>query len=160
MLVASLLHIISYRFPALTLILLMIKDLKHFETKLFTFRYFFSLCEKNKFLAGIYLTMCTLAPRPKNILKHVPFHLRALWIPGNPSFQLFIFKGSFFLASPVILSFPLCAADRMISFTETADCKIRQILRLCPWLSWLLYLWRLHSPLITCQLKSCREGTV
>lgn len=49
----------------LTFILLMIEDLKLFKTKLFTFRYFFNLCEKNRFLAGIYLTVCSLGPRPK-----------------------------------------------------------------------------------------------
>lgn len=59
------LHVFFCSFPALTLILLMVKHLKHFKTKLFTFRYFFPLYEKNRFLAGIYLPTCSLAPQPK-----------------------------------------------------------------------------------------------
>lgn len=52
-------------FSALTLILLMIKHLKHFKTKLSTFRYFFPVYEKDRFFAGIYLSPCSLAPWPK-----------------------------------------------------------------------------------------------
>lgn len=160
------LQVFFYSFPALTLILLMIKHLKHFKTKLFTFRYFFfPLYEKDRYLAGIYLPTCSLAPQPKNILKHVPFHLGALYVPTTHSliflFYFILFRGWFiFFSSPFLLSPPLCAADHMVSFTETADCKTRQTLWLCRWLSWLLYLWRLHSPLITCPWKSCREGAV
>lgn len=142
----------------LTFILLMIEDLKLFKTKLFTFRYFFNLCE-NSFLAGIYLTVCSLGPRPKIFWNTVLFISELCERQATHFFYVFL-KSDFFLASPFLLSFPLCAADHMVSFTETTDCKIRQILWLCPRLSWLLYLWTLHSPLITCPSKSCREGTV
>lgn len=94
------LQVFFYSFPALTLILLMIKHLKHFKTKLFTFRYFFfPLYEKDRYLAGIYLPTCSLAPQPKNILKHVPFHLGALYVPTTHSliflFYFILFRGWF-----------------------------------------------------------------
>lgn len=46
--------------------------------------------------------------------------------------MLNFFFSFFLLASPFQLSFPLCAADHAVSFTETADRKIRQILDFAP----------------------------
>lgn len=86
-----------YCFPALTLFLLMIKDLKHFKTKLFTFRYFFNLCEKNRLLMGIYLTMCSLAPRTKIFWNTFLFISGLCECQAIQFFMYFFLKADFWL---------------------------------------------------------------